>query len=91
MEITYKIVYVKEVVYHDILKLDANARELIKRAIEARLVIDPIRFGKPLQYSLKGYRRLCVSNYRVVYRVDISLKTVIVVAIKHRKDIYEHM
>lgn len=52
-------------------------------------MVDPIGFGKPLRYSLKGHRRLRVSDYRIVYRIEPEIKTVIIVAIKHRKDIYE--
>ena len=63
------------------------AKELIKRAIEERLMADPISFGKPLRYSLKGHRRLRVSDYRIVYRIED--KQVIILAIKHRKEIYE--
>jgi mRNA-degrading endonuclease RelE of RelBE toxin-antitoxin system len=47
------------------------------------------RFWKPLRYSLKEHRRLRVADYRGVYRVDASSRTVTVIAIKHRRDIYE--
>jgi len=63
---------------------------LIKRAIEERLMIDPIHFGKPLTYSLKGHRRLRVSDYRVIYRIETETNTVLIIAIKHRKDVYEN-
>ena len=52
-------------------------------------MVDPISFGKPLKYSLKGYRRLRVSDYRVVYRIEPQNHTVIIIAIKHRKEVYE--
>jgi len=52
-------------------------------------MLDPIGFGKPLRYSLKGHRRLRVSDYRILYRIEPETKTVLIVAIKHRKDIYE--
>ena len=89
MEIKYKLEYLKEVELKHIPSLSADAKALIKRAVEERLTVDPIGFGKPLRYSLKGHRRLRVSNYRVVYRIEPEIKTVIIVAIKHRKDIYE--
>ena len=66
--------------------LPIKVKTLIKNAIEERLMIDPIAFGKPLRYSFKGHRRLRVSDYRVVYRIEN--KTVIIIAIKHRKDVY---
>lgn len=83
----FKIEYLDSVVKKDIAALPKTAKELIKEAIETRLTLDPIGFGKPLRYSLKGHRRLRVSDYRVVYRIEND--TVIVVAIKHRKDVYE--
>jgi len=89
MEIKYQIRYLEEVVRKHIPDLSANVRGLIKRAIEDRLTIDPIGFGKPLRYSLKGHRRLRVSDYLIVYRIEPEIKTVIIVAIKHRREVYE--
>ena len=53
--------------------------------------MDPIGFGKPLRYSLKGHRRLRVGDYRIVYRIAADKKIVVIIAIKHRKDIYEDL
>lgn len=89
MEIKYHVSYLKEVVDHHIPVLPSRFRILIKRAIEERLMIDPISFGKPLRYSLKGHRRLRVGDYRIIYRVEQKTHTVVIIAIKHRKDIYE--
>jgi len=89
MEIRYQIRYIEEVVQKHIPNLPSSARSLIKRAIEERLTVDPIGFGKPLRYSLKGHRRLRVSDYRVVYRIEPEIHTVVIIAIKHRKDVYE--
>ncbi len=83
----YKIAYLKAVINHDIPALPKTMRTRIKRAVEERLTTDPIGFGKPLQYSLKGHRRLRVGDYRIVFRIDGE--QVIIIAIKHRKDIYE--
>lgn len=89
MEIVYQVRYLKSVVITDIPKLDVHVRTVIKRAIEEKLMIDPIAFGKPLRYTLKGYRRLRVGDYRIVYRIESGTKTVFIIAIKHRKDVYE--
>ena len=91
MELKYKIRYLEEVIRKHIPSLSSDAKVLIKRAIEKRLTFDPIGFGKPLRYSLKGHRRLRVSNYRIVYKIEPEIKTVIIIAIKHRKDIYESL
>jgi len=79
----------EEVLHRHIPSLSVSVSVLIKRAIEERLMADPIGFGKPLRYSLKGYRRIRVSDYRIVYRIEPKNHVVVVVAIKHRKDIYE--
>lgn len=89
MEIKYQVRYLQQVVTTDIPTLDAHVRALIKRAIEERLMIDPIAFGKPLRYSLKGHRRLRVGDYRIVYRIEPATKIVLIIAIKHRKAVYE--
>jgi len=85
----YRIEYLDSVVEEDIPNLPKTMREVIKRAIEDRLTIDPVGFGKPLRYSLKGHRRLRVGDYRIVFRVDAEKRIVTIVVIKHRKDVYE--
>ncbi len=85
----YTIEYLTSVTKHDVPVLPVTAKKRIKRAIEERLMVDPIGFGKPLRYSLKGHRRLRVGDYRVVYRIDASSEMVVIVAIKHRKEVYD--
>ena len=85
----YEIEYLEKVIKEDIPSLPLIAKNTIKKAIEERLMVDPISFGKPLRYSLRGHRRLRVGDYRIVYRIEPSTHYVIVTAIKHRKDIYE--
>lgn len=86
---TYRIEYLDSVVDKDIPHLPKTMRNLIKKAIEGRLTIDPIGFGKPLRYSFKGHRRLRVGDYCIVFRVDVEKGIVTIIAIKHRKDVYE--
>ncbi len=87
----YQIEYLGSVVEEDIPTLPKGIKSTIKKAIEERLTVDPLGFGKPLRYSLKGHRRLRVSDYRIVYRIDAENNIVIIVAIKHRKNIYEEL
>lgn len=70
MEMKYQIQYLEEVIRKHIPQLPSSAKTLIKRAIEERLMIDPIGFGKPFRYSFKGHRRLRVSDYRIIYRIE---------------------
>lgn len=85
----YKVSYLPEVVKKQIPKLSLPVRNRIKKAIEKKLAIDPISFGRPLKYSLKGLRRLRVEDYRIVYKVVEDEMTIIIVKIAHRKEIYE--
>ena len=85
----YKISYLPEVVKKQIPKLSLTVGNRIKKAIEKKLAIDPIAFGKPLKYSLKGLRRLRVDDYRIVYKVAENEMAITIVKIAHRKEIYE--
>ena len=85
----YQIEYLDSVVDDDLPNLSTSAKQLIQKAIEERLMIDPIGFGRPLRYSLEGHRRLRVSDYRVVYRIEPQNHAVIIIAVKHRKEVYD--
>jgi mRNA interferase RelE/StbE len=85
----FKVSYLDSVVQKDIPDLPKTMRLRIKNAIETRLSVDPIGLGKPLRYSFIGHRRIRVGDYRIVFRVDMKNQEVIVVLIKHRKDVYE--
>lgn len=86
----YTIHYLENVIEKDIPALPTSAKTMIRSAIVERLMYDHIGFGKPLRYSLKGLRRLCVSDYRIVYRIIPEDHDVLIVAIKHRKEIYKN-
>lgn len=84
----YEVEYLDIVVKKDIPALAKSIKNSIKTAIENKLMLDPISYGKPLRYSLKGHRRLRVGDYRVVYRIEPSHHKIIISAIKHRKEVY---
>lgn len=85
----FQIFYTSEVVKEHIPKLSVGVAKKIKIAIEKKLAIDPVAYGRPLRRSLKGLRRLRVEDHRVVYRIDHESQRVIVLMIGHRKDVYE--
>lgn len=85
----YSVLYEHSVIADDIPKLSKSIKNTIQKAIEEKLMLDPVSFGKPLRYSFKGHRRLRVGDYRIVYRIDPSQYIVRIIAIKHRKDVYE--
>ncbi len=49
---------------------------------------DPRRLGKPLRFELEGYRSARRGPYRIVHRIDDEARTVSVVAVAHRADVY---
>lgn len=65
-------------------------REMIRKTIEKKLSIDPVAFGKPLRYTLKGYRRLRIGDYRVIYKIIEERIVVFIIDIDHRKDVYDN-
>ena len=78
-------------IYHheipdDLADIPANIKERIRKAIETRLLIDPINYGLPLRKSLQGHRKLRVGDYRIIHR--IHGQEVIILKIGHRKDVY---
>ncbi len=84
---SFAVSYHPDVVSEDIPRLPKKDRERIKTAIEEKLMTRPEVFGKPLRRSLKGYRKLRVGEYRVIFR--LQGKTVKIVVIGNRSRVYE--
>jgi len=82
----YKLKYHPDVKRSDLPKIDVKNRGMIKRAIEDRLATQPEAYGKPLQRTLKGYWKLRVGDYRVVFKV--SGDDILILGIIHRKEVY---
>ena len=85
----YQITYEDGVVEEDFTKLDGFNRQRIIKEIGRKLSTAPNQFGRPLRGELKGYRRLRVGNYRVIYRVDRKRMMVLVVMVIHRESEYK--
>ena len=81
--------YHPEVKTHDIPLLDSKMKDRIKTAIQTRLATAPHQYGEPLRRTLRGYWKLRVGDYRVVYR--IVREEVWIFAIIHRKKVYEEI
>ena len=82
----YTIIYHPDILKDDLRIIPRNIKDIIRRAIETRLIPDPFLYGEPLRQSLKGHRKLRVGDYRVIYRVEDG--KIIVLKIGHRKDVY---
>jgi mRNA interferase RelE/StbE len=87
MEINYEILYHEDVLREDIPKLSKKDAGRIKKAIEEKLGTVPETFGKPLRKSLKGYRKLRVGDFRIIFRLE--KKSVKIFVIQHRSVVYK--
>ena len=83
----FELRYHPDVKSVDIPLLDAKLRTRIKKAIETRLAIAPHLYGEPLRKTLRGYWKLRVSDYRVVFK--IVNEEVWILGIIHRKRVYD--
>jgi mRNA interferase RelE/StbE len=70
-------------------KLDDRTRDQVHAAIE-RLREDPLR-GKALQLTLKGLRSWRTGEWRIVYRMVNDRLEVLVVAVGHRREVYDRL
>ncbi|MEK7583766.1 MAG: type II toxin-antitoxin system RelE/ParE family toxin [Patescibacteria group bacterium] len=84
---SFTISYHEDVVTHDIPKLSKSSRQQIQQAIETKLGENPEVYGKPLRRSLKGYRKLRVGDYRIIFRIEGTIVKVFV--IQHRSIVYK--
>lgn len=86
----YRLVFEARVT-KDLKELDSAVVRQLLRRIESQLAKSPKTVGKPLKGSLKSLWKYRYRDYRVVYRIIDETITILVIAIKHRKDIYEYL
>ena len=83
----YDIAYHQKVVSEDIPSLDGFACRVIERAIEAKLREHPEWHSVPLRQSLRGYRKLRVGDYRVIFRIAGAQVRILIIG--HRSWVYQ--
>lgn len=74
--------------YRELKHLDVTIAVSILNTLN-KLYEDPRKIGKPLKGKFKQKFRLRVGDYRVLYSINDQDKTVLIIAIGHRKDIYD--
>ncbi|MFH1318401.1 MAG: type II toxin-antitoxin system mRNA interferase toxin, RelE/StbE family [Candidatus Omnitrophota bacterium] len=81
------------VVNEDFKRIDKHDQTLILKTIYKKLGIAPEKYGSPLRSKLKGYWKLKISDYRVIYRIEKSAIKVLVLKVGMRRDeeVYEEM
>ena len=82
----YIILYHQEIP-KDLSPIPSNIQSRIKKAIEYRLLKYPFKYGEHLKRNLKGYRKMRVGDYRIIYR--IQGKEIFILKIGHRKKVYK--
>ena len=86
---SFSIIYHPDVKGRDIPKINGDVRVRIKKAIETRLMVAPQEYGEPLRKTLKGYWKLRVGDYRIVFKIDSD--EILILGICHRKGVYSLM
>lgn len=86
MEKQWEIQYNKLIFKKDFKKIPEGEQRKIVKTINKKLKKDPEAFGKPLTGNLKGYYRLRIDPYRVIYRIEKNKIIVYIIHIGLRKD-----
>lgn len=77
----------------DFEKINKHDQSIILKTIYKKLSVAPEQYGSPLRGPLKGYWKLKISHYRIIYRIDKNTIKVFVLKVGIRRDetIYEEM
>jgi mRNA interferase RelE/StbE len=86
--VDWKILYTASAA-RSLQKLDPQIRRRVRAAIQT-LAEEPER-GKPLQLTLKGLRSWRTGDYRIIYRVVEKRIEILVIAIGHRREVYDRL
>lgn len=70
-------------------RLDPQIRQHVVLAFE-QLAVDPFR-GKLLHFDLEGLRSWRTGEFRIIYRLIKDRLEIHVVALGHRRDVYERL
>ena len=80
-------VEIDELVFsEDFKRIDGPGQKRIMKAVRKKLTDEPRAYGKPLSGVYKGYWKLKVGPYRLVYEIIESQVTVYVIKVGYRRD-----
>ncbi len=81
------------VIEEDFKRINQHDQSIILKTIRKKLGTAPEKYGSPLRHDLKGFRKLKISDYRVVYKIEKAEVKVYVVKVGLRKDekVYREM
>ena len=74
------------VLIRDFKKIQRADQLRIIRTIRKKLTSKPQDFGSPLKGELKGYWKLRIGEYRVIYKIEEDKILVYVIMVGYRRD-----
>ena len=86
----YHVEYLKSV-EKTLAKMDRFTRRILFEWIDKNLegCVDPRIHGKPLSANRAGQWRYRVGDYRIIADIQDAKLVILVIAIGHRRDVYE--
>ena len=87
MEIIYRIQY-HPLIPKDTKRMSVEYKKRIEEAIEKKLKTRPETYAIPLRKFLKGFWKLRVGDYRIVFQIKEQKKKIFVLTIQHRSIVY---
>jgi mRNA interferase RelE/StbE len=87
----YRIVIDELVLRKDFKKIDLRDQRKIVKAIRQKLTTKPKDYGWPLRGELRGFWKLRVGEYRVIYEIqeDQALVYVVLVGFRRDEEVYQ--
>ncbi len=81
------------VIDEDFKKINKHDRSVIIKTIYKKLSVAPEKYGTPLRSELKGYWKLKISHYRIIYKIEKKEIRVLVLkaGIRHDEKVYKEM
>ncbi len=87
----YHVIIDELVFEEDFKKISKPDQQRIIKTVRNKLTTSPEKFGSPLKGHLKGYWKLRVGQYRVVYEIEKEkiIVYVIVVGFRRNEQVYK--
>jgi len=82
----YTVVLDARIFEEDFRSIDRPQQQRLIRTIRKKLTTHPDEYGKPLTANLKGFWKLKVGEFRVVYQIIEARVEVYVVSIGYRRN-----
>ena len=89
----WKVRIHKLVIETDFKKISKKDQSIIIKTIYKKLSTFPEKYGAPLRHNLKGYWKLKVSAYRVIYKIEKDKVSILGLkaGIRRDADVYREM